>query len=79
MMCDTPFHAGVFIGGMEGVIEEFALFREVHPTAKIWPIASTGAATLDIYASLDGPRPEIFLREMTYQTLFRQMVGELRS
>lgn len=79
MINDTPFHAGVFIGGMEGVVEEFKLFREVHPAAKIWPLASTGAAALDIYTSLDRPRPELFLREMTYQTLFRQLVGELRS
>ncbi len=38
------FAAAFFIGGMEGVEEEFALFRERWPGVPAYPIASTGAA-----------------------------------
>ncbi len=33
-----------FIGGMEGVEEEYKMFIRKHPHAIILPIASTGAA-----------------------------------
>jgi hypothetical protein len=38
------FAAAFFIGGMEGVEEEFALFRARWPGVPAFPIASTGAA-----------------------------------
>jgi hypothetical protein len=41
------FEAGVFIGGMDGVEEEWALFRQCYPETPVFPIASTeGAARL---------------------------------
>ncbi len=54
MLNDYQYQAGVFIGGMEGIEEEFALFRQVHPTAPILPIASTGGAALLIYQHTTG-------------------------
>lgn len=38
------YDAGFFIGGMEGVQEEFALFRSRRPSVPAFPIGSTGAA-----------------------------------
>ena len=49
MLKDNEFIAGIFIGGMEGVIDEMKMFKELHPNALILPIASTGAASLEIY------------------------------
>lgn len=44
-MIDTGgFAAAFFIGGMEGVEEEFGLFRDRWPGVPAFPIASTGAA-----------------------------------
>jgi hypothetical protein len=40
------FAAAFFIGGMDGVEKEFALFRERWPKVPLFPIASTGAAAL---------------------------------
>lgn len=48
MFQENIFGAGVFIGGMEGVIDEFQLLRELQPKAALLPITSTGGATLDI-------------------------------
>jgi hypothetical protein len=44
MICEHDFVAGVFIGGMEGVIEEFKMFREYHPRSKVIVVGSTGGA-----------------------------------
>jgi hypothetical protein len=44
MIDAAEFSAAFFIGGMEGVEEEFALFRDRWPDVPAFPIASTGAA-----------------------------------
>jgi hypothetical protein len=44
MIGASGFAAAFFIGGMEGVEEEFALFRDRWPDVPAFPIASTGAA-----------------------------------
>ncbi len=49
MITENDFIAGIFVGGMEGVRDEFELFTQSHPKAMVLPIASTGAAALGIY------------------------------
>ena len=44
MVIENDFAAAVFIGGMDGVEDEYKLFVESHPEAKVFPMASTGAA-----------------------------------
>lgn len=51
MIESEDFLVGVFIGGMEGVEEEYLLFKEKHPNALCLPIASTGAAAEIIFNS----------------------------
>jgi hypothetical protein len=77
MIGETPFDAGVFIGGMEGVLEEFELFRNMHPNAHVWPIASTGAAARSVFERTASQRPELFVNEMTYPKLFRTLLSEI--
>lgn len=79
MISDTAFDAGVFIGGMDGVLQEFELFKERHPRASIWPIASTGAAARSVFERTASERPELFMNEMTYPKLFRTLMSELRG
>ncbi len=42
MFSENPVVAGVFIGGMEGIEDEYKLFRDFYPEAIVLPIASTG-------------------------------------
>jgi len=51
MFSETIYSAGVFIGGMEGIIAEFQMFQQLQPNAKIIPVASTGGAVLDIFGA----------------------------
>lgn len=78
MFEDTKFDAGVFIGGMEGVEDEYAVFRNMHPSAKLYPIASTGAAAGKIYAEHHDANPEL-KNELSYPVLFRGIVGEIMN
>ena len=49
MIATGGFTAAFFIGGMEGVEEEFALFRDRWPAVPAFPIASTGAAARRLF------------------------------
>lgn len=44
MIDENDFEAAVFIGGMQGIVDEYVLFRERAPTAKTLPVVSTGGA-----------------------------------
>lgn len=44
MLASHRFEAGVFIGGMQGVVDEFRMFTELHPKATVILFPSTGGA-----------------------------------
>lgn len=48
MFKESSFDAAVFIGGMEGVLDEYNLFTEMQKEAKIVPVAATGGAALEL-------------------------------
>lgn len=52
MFLENEFSAAVFIGGMDGIEDEYRMFKEYHPEAVLLPIASTGAATKLVYDNL---------------------------
>jgi len=45
MLKEHNISAGIFIGGMEGIEEEFILFREFYPENPMYLIGSSGGAT----------------------------------
>ncbi len=76
----APFSIGVFIGGMEGVIEEFELFGKLLPDAKTLPVASTGAAAADLLEKESGPLDfqtrETLRSSRRYRALFRALLPD---
>jgi hypothetical protein len=72
MLFDRQISAAVFIGGMEGVIDEYNLVRENCPNATIIPLASTGAAALEIFN--EGRYPSEFKFDINYISLFRRSI-----
>ena len=76
-MLDQRFRSGIFIGGMEGVEEEYAMFRDMHPRTPLFPIASTGAAAGRLYEAdrrLSERHPEL-AAEVSYLTLMRGLIA----
>lgn len=51
-MLAEPFEAAVFIGGMEGIFDEFKIFREFHPNAKVVTISAPGGAAMQLAKTL---------------------------
>jgi hypothetical protein len=76
MLNDNDFSAAVFIGGMEGVEDEFKLFREFHSNVILLPIASTGAAAKIIYDELlpQHMKNERLEKDYGYMSLFQKLL-----
>ena len=74
MLSEFNFSAAVFIGGMEGIKDEYKMFVEKQPEAFILPIASTGAATKIVYESVfpDDQKDERFVKDYGYMSLFQK-------
>lgn len=77
MLAALPYDAAIFIGGMEGISEEFRAFNHLYPKAPCYPIASTGGASLLLYREISIDRQDLAL-ELTYPTLFRKLLHEIK-
>jgi hypothetical protein len=75
MITTNDYKVGIFIGGMEGVIEEYKFFKEVHPEALFLPVASTGVAAKIIYDQMILKPDERLLNEYTYMALFKDLLN----
>ena len=78
MLSEHKYRAGIFIGGMEGVEDEWKLFRTRHSNAPVYPIASTGGAALILFERerrhLDDRFAQDLSREWVYGALFRRLL-----
>lgn len=72
MLGKSEFAAGIFIGGMEGVEEEYNMFIEKHPKALVLPIASTGAGAKKIYDERFTDKNERLVKDYAYMSLFQK-------
>lgn len=48
MFRETAFGAAVFIGGMEGIFEEYEMLTALQPNARVLPVAAPGGAAADL-------------------------------
>lgn len=76
MFENNDFLAGIFIGGMEGVIDEYKMFSNYHPKALIIPVASTGAAAKIIYDQISPQLDKRLEKDYAYMALFRDLLSK---
>lgn len=76
MLFENDYAAAVFIGGMNGIEDEYKMFSEKHRNAILLPIASTGAATRILYDNLlpDQFKNERLLKDYGYMSLFQNLL-----
>lgn len=74
MIQGNHFEAAFFIGGMEGVEIEHTMFTSSHPEAKVFPVASTGAAAKLIYDRTPVKYDTRLQTELTYSSLFKELL-----
>lgn len=49
MFSDRLYEAAVFIGGMEGVVDEFELLRSLAPNARLIPLPAPGGVSRELF------------------------------
>lgn len=54
MFGDHSYEAAVFIGGMEGVIDEFEILQGLAPDATLVPLAAPGGVSRDLFDRVEG-------------------------
>lgn len=74
MIGENMFSVGVFIGGMEGIFDEYKLFKEKHPGALIIPLASTGGASRILCEEIQFEHKERLINDYAYMVLFRDLL-----
>ncbi|MCC5989860.1 MAG: hypothetical protein JJT95_19510 [Pararhodobacter sp.] len=52
MFRDRPYEAAVFIGGMEGVLDEFDALRENAPGAQLIPLPAPGGVSRELFEQI---------------------------
>jgi hypothetical protein len=73
---ENDFKVGIFIGGMEGINDEYLMFKERHPNAMILPIASTGAAANILYENQTQNFDIRLKNDYAYMALFRDLLND---
>jgi hypothetical protein len=76
MFSENIFSVGIFIGGMDGVIDEYKMFREYQPNALAIPLASTGAAAKILYDDFQNNKNERLIEDYAYMALFRDLLAD---
>lgn len=67
MFSDRPFEAAVFVGGMEGVIDEFEALRDCAPEARLVPLPAPGGVARDLFERVDNLPSDLRTRtDFTY-------------
>ena len=74
MFAEYSFTAGIFIGGMKGIIAEFELLRKMHPEADIVPVVSTGGATIEVARRMEEVHRDLF-EDLDYVAVFHRHLG----
>jgi len=80
---DRFFSAAFFIGGMNGVEDEYRLMRSLHPEVPCFPVATTGAAARMLWRELkpEFPLERKYWAELgasrLYGSLFRRILVDL--
>lgn len=77
MMTETPIVAAVFIGGMEGITDEFERIREHHPDALTYSLGMPGGAAAQLPQG--GPlRKELAMSDL-FPWLMERVVADIQT
>ncbi|ABA90150.2 hypothetical protein Pcar_2915 [Syntrophotalea carbinolica DSM 2380] len=74
MFSENQFKAGVFIGGMAGIVDEFELFSRLQPNAAVVPVVSAGGAALQVAERIGVIAPDL-RDDLDYVALFHRYLG----
>ena len=70
--------AAVFIGGMEGIRDEFELFGEMYPDRPLYPVGRPGGEAADLAETQELRIPDLHDGDV-YPALFRRVVADIAT
>ncbi|GAB3077536.1 hypothetical protein GCM10027053_47500 [Intrasporangium mesophilum] len=79
LLTNEPLVAAVFIGGMGGIPDEHALFRETHPDAPTYALAQPGGAAATLVDASPRQLQDILATENIYPAVARAIVADIAS
>lgn len=74
MIGSYNYVAGIFIGGMDGVEVEYQMFCEMCPDAKVFPVASTGAAAKILFDNDRSKFDPSLENDLAYASIFKKLL-----
>lgn len=77
MIGENNIVAAVFIGGMEGIMDEADIVKELKPKAKLLPVASTGGASFVFFDKIINEQDEMLYDELHYDMAYASMFKTL--
>lgn len=75
MMEENDFGAGIFIGGMNGIIDEYNMFTSAFPKAKIIAVRAGGGATATLPSTHTGSNLQELEASRDYFSLYTSILG----
>jgi hypothetical protein len=77
MLRETHPSAAVFIGGMEGISDEFSMFTTLFPHAPVYPVGSPGGEARVLAEGVDSPVRDELQESKLYPVLWRLVLNDL--
>jgi len=76
MLKDNTFSVAIFIGGMDGIENEFEMFKKFYPSVPAYPIASTGGGALELFKKFEKcyDFPKVLKTEYAYMDLMKKLI-----
>ena len=79
MLGETEPSAAMFIGGMQGIPDEYAMFISRSPGAPVYPLGSPGGEARRLIEGLDSPLREELMSSRLYPALWRSVLKDLAA
>lgn len=73
MFSENPTECAIFIGGMNGILEEYDMLHAKQPQAKCYAFASTGGASEKLY-NIIGNHNDLLEKSYAYTSIFRDLL-----
>ncbi len=77
MLKNNDFKAGIFIGGMDGILIEYELFCKYNPKAIVLPVATTGGAAKMIFQKKSHLYDPKLATDYAYMALFERLLSQI--
>lgn len=73
MFSENKTDCAVFIGGMNGILDEYRMLHDKYPDAQYYALASTGGASKKLYKMI-GKQNDLLDKSYAYTSIFKELL-----